>query len=158
MKQFFSSDVCLSCEGCCRFDREKSEWRPKVGKSEKIFAQTTIERGGYLDDKSCQGIYVCGFFNFRDTTCSVYHDRPFECRLYPFVLTCFNQKQAVSIHLSCPYVQEQKETEVYNQYVGYLKDFFLKPEVSTLLKKNPYLFGDYSGYESELEWIFDVRI
>jgi len=158
MKQFLSSDVCLACEGCCRFDKEKSDWRPKIGKSEKICSQVTVEQGGYLNDKLCQGIYVCGFFNSKDTTCTIYQDRPFECQLYPFVLTGFNQNPAVSVHLSCPYVQEKKETKVYDQYVSYLKDLFLEPEVGVLLKASPHLFGKYLGYESELEWVFDVKL
>ncbi|MCK5180608.1 MAG: YkgJ family cysteine cluster protein [Candidatus Omnitrophica bacterium] len=169
MKQFLSSDVCLSCEGCCRFDKEKSDWRPKVGESEeraivanltvaeKIESKKLVERGGYLSDKSCHGMHVCTFFHSDDSTCRIYHNRPFECRLYPFVLTRLRQARAVSVHLSCPYVQEKKGTLEYDQYVGYLKELFQSPEVDSLLRKNAHLFGDYSGYEAELEWVFDIK-
>jgi len=168
MKQFLSSDVCLSCEGCCRFDKEKSDWRPKVGTSEeevitlnlplaeKSQSRSLVEKGGYLNDKLCHGLYVCRFFNTDDSTCGIYRNRPFECRLYPFLLTRLQQKRAVSVHLSCPYVQEKKGTSEYDQYVLYLKEYFKKIEVNSLLRENPHLFGDYLGYEDELEWIFDV--
>jgi len=169
MKQFLSSDVCLSCEGCCRFDKEKSDWRPKVGKSEersiasnlmlgeKAESKRLVERGGYLDDKLCHGLYACIFFNPDDSTCGIYHNRPFECRLYPFVLTRLEEKPAVSVHLSCPYVQEKKGTLEYDQYVCYLKEFLKTDAVDSLLRKNPHLFGDYLGYETELEWVFDIK-
>lgn len=168
IQNFLSSDVCLSCEGCCRFDKEKSDWRPKVGQSEerpimvslsldkKMCAQGLIEKGGYLKDKLCHGMYACTFFNPDDSTCGIYHHRPFECRLYPFVLTKLNQKQVVCVHLPCPYIQQKKEHKKYDEYAEYLKDFFQNPEIASFLEENPHLFGDYLGYEDELEWIFDV--
>ena len=168
MKQFLSSDVCLSCEGCCRFDKEKSDWRPKAGKSEerpimaslpldkKIESRSIIEKGGYLKDKLCHGMYACTFFNSDDSTCGIYHDRPFECRLYPFVLTRWRQKSAVCVHLPCPYVQKKKSSLEYDQYVVYLKELFQKQEVESFLRENSHLFGDYLGYEKEVEWVFDV--
>ena len=168
MKQYLSSEVCLSCEGCCRFDKEKSDWRPKVGKSEeksilenltldkKIIVKELVEKGGYLKDKLCHGMYHCTFFNSEDTTCGIYHNRPFECRLYPFVLTRWNEKSAVCVHLPCPYIQKTKGSLEYDQYVLYLKDFFKKQEVEALLKNNSHLFGQYLGYESDLEHVFDV--
>lgn len=166
MQQFLSSDVCLSCEGCCRFDKNKSDWRPKIGKSEepvisdylvsseKIATRLVVEKGGYLEDKLCHGMYACKHFNPEDTTCGIYEVRPFECRLYPFVLTRLNNKVEVSVHLTCPYVQRTKDTREYYQYVEYLKEFFNKPEVGAFLKNNLHLFGKYSGYEDELLPVF----
>jgi len=170
MKQFLSSDVCLSCEGCCRFDKEKSDWRAKVGMSEeqailanfplsqKIQPKEAVEKGGYLKDKLCHGIYACTFFNPEDTTCGIYHHRPFECRLYPFVLTQWKKKTAVCVHLLCPYIGMKKDSPEYDQYVGYLKELFQKQNVKLFLKENPHLFGDYLGYENELELVFDVDL
>jgi Fe-S-cluster containining protein len=168
MKQFLSSKMCLSCEGCCRFDKGKSQWRPKVGDSEeraiivnmpsteKIGSRRLVEKGGYLNDKLCHGMYMCTFFNPDDSTCGIYHNRPFECRLYPFVLTRLKQKLSVCVHLPCPYIQEKKGTLEYDQYIFYLKEYLKKAEVNSLLKENSHLFGDYVGYEAELEWVFDV--
>ena len=104
MKQFLRSDVCLSCEGCCRFNKEKSEWRPKVTNAEikliseeKIASGERVEEDGYLNDKLCHGTHVCTFFNPEDSTCAIYDIRPFECRLYPFVLTKVDQAPAVDV-------------------------------------------------------------
>jgi Fe-S-cluster containining protein len=161
MKKFLLSDVCLSCDGCCRFDREKSDWRPKVGKVEaealsENGMKAAVEKGGYLQDKLCRDIYACTFFNLDDTTCTIYPTRPFECRLYPFVLTKKNGQQSVCVHLNCPYVDKNKGSEAYAEHIAYLKEFFREPEVVSLLRGNPHLFGDYLGYEDELEWIFNV--
>jgi Fe-S-cluster containining protein len=170
MKQFLSSEVCLSCEGCCRFDKEKSDWRPKVGESEersiiinlpldkKIESRSIIEKGGYLKDKLCHGMFTCTFFNSDDSTCGIYHNRPFECKLYPFVLTKVDHRVSVSVHLPCPYVQQKKGSVAYDKYTMYLKELFQKPDVKLFLKENSHLFGDYLGYELELEWVFDVSL
>ncbi|MCI0405004.1 MAG: phosphoribosylanthranilate isomerase [candidate division Zixibacteria bacterium] len=34
LKQFVPQEVCLACDGCCRFKEDSSEWRPKVAKTE----------------------------------------------------------------------------------------------------------------------------
>lgn len=168
MKQFLSSDICLSCQGCCRFDQEKSDWRPKVGELEerpilahlpldkKVESRGLIEKGSYLKDKLCQGTYMCTFLNPDDTKCEIYYYRPFECRLYPFVLTRLHKKPALSVHLPCPVVLQKKNTPAYDEYVDYLKTFFQKTEVLRLIRENPQLFGSYQGYENELEWVFDM--
>lgn len=171
MKQFLSSDVCLSCEGCCRFDKEKSDWRPKVGKSEEPpivenlsdkqnaeLKPHLFEKGGYIQDKLCHGLFTCVFFNSEDTTCGIYQNRPFECRLYPFVLTLKNNKPVVCVHLTCPYIQTEKDSPKYHEYVSYLKNLFQEEKTQSLLVTNPHLFGKYLGYENELEWVFDVDL
>ena len=66
------------------------------------------------------------------------------------------EKLFVSVHLACPYIQENKESSKYEQYVDYLELFFKRNDVESFLKDNPHLFGTYVGYESELEKVFEV--
>ncbi|MCA9401080.1 MAG: YkgJ family cysteine cluster protein [Candidatus Omnitrophica bacterium] len=168
LKQFLSSQMCLSCDGCCRFDSLNNDWRPKVGaieadhliQNKKLKAPASragiIDGGGYLPDKACHGLFMCEFFNLEDTTCAIYHHRPFECRLYPFVLTKRLDKNAVSVHLTCPYIMKMKGSSEYDRYVSYLKDYFTRNDLLVFLQENPHLFGEYPGYESELEEVFPV--
>lgn len=37
-KQFVPSNVCLSCDGCCRFKQSDSRWRPHMTKEEQRIA------------------------------------------------------------------------------------------------------------------------
>ena len=170
MKQFVPSQVCLGCDGCCRFKEEDSAWRPRIAESEKkqistkpglaekIFSKATIAEDGHLKAVACHGLYICNFFNPEHNTCGIYHARPFDCQLYPFVLTKDQEKIAVCVHLNCPYVQEKRKAEEFPRYVDYLKEFFVRAEVKTFLKKNPTLVGDYSPYREELEQIMVLNL
>lgn len=162
-KKLITSDICLSCDGCCQFDGINNDWRAKAGEAEAdiivqkaIAPKDIIADGGYLKEKLCHGIYVCEFFDTDTHKCGIYEDRPFECRLYPFVLTRCHDKPAVSVHLSCPYVQENSDSQSYEKYIIYLKKYFQRQDLKEFLQVNPHLFGDYRGYEKELAHVFNV--
>ncbi|MCR4337343.1 MAG: phosphatidylglycerol lysyltransferase domain-containing protein [Candidatus Omnitrophica bacterium] len=164
LKQYVPSSVCLSCDGCCRFKEQNSRWRPRVGLqektqlslAEKIFA-TAVDEEGSLKTISCGGMHLCQFFNATDHTCGVYQNRPFECQLYPFLLTRWQGKVAICVHWNCPHVQKHFGSLEYQKYVQYLQDYFGQAEVKEFVEKNPGLIGDYGGYEAELEYLFNVE-
>ena len=35
LKQFVPSEVCLKCNGCCRYKQADSVWRPKLGQKDQ---------------------------------------------------------------------------------------------------------------------------
>ena len=170
MKQFVPSQICLACDGCCRFKEEDSAWRPRIaetekkqvstkpGLAEKIFSKAKIADDGQLKAVACHGLYICTFFNPEHNTCGIYHARPFDCQLYPFVLTRSAGKTVVSVHLNCPYVQEKKNSTEFQDYVSYLQEFFRREDVKTFLNKNPSLVGDYSQYREELEQVMVLNL
>ena len=139
LNQFVPSKVCLKCDGCCRFKEENSAWRPRMAKEEILrFAQNdekmsladlilskeTFSKEGSIKTVTCHGEHLCSFFNPQDYTCRIYHSRPFECELYPFVLTRKEGRMAVYSHLMCPFIQEKRATQDFDDYVVYLKKFF----------------------------------
>lgn len=171
LKQYVPSEVCLSCDGCCRFKEEESPWRPKVAAEEieltakttgqslpsKRIPKDTITPSGHIKAISCgQGNHICTFFNPESNTCKIYNFRPFECRLYPFVLTKNNTKVELVVHHACPYVQKTRNQDDFGRYVNYLKEYFKRKEIVDFIGKNPQLLGDYSGYRNELESLFAV--
>lgn len=170
MKQFVPSQVCLGCDGCCRFKEEDSLWRPRIAETEKkqvsakpgladkIFSKAKITDHGHLKTVACHGLYICTFFNPEHKTCGIYHARPFDCQLYPFVLTKNQDKTVVCVHLNCPYVQEKKDSPVFRDYVAYLQEFFCRQDVATFLKKNPSWVGDYTPYRQELEQVLVLNL
>lgn len=169
LKPFVQSSTCLSCEGCCRFESVNSDWRAKAGQceAEKIRSQVDevtedfpvgkIADGGYLKVTPCEALFRCVFFNPEDHSCAVYQDRPFECRLYPFVLTRQGERLSVSVHLACPEVQLVRSTDFFEQYLAELETYFQQPMVRSFLAGNLHLFGKYHGFEVELERVFDVE-
>ena len=157
LKQFVPSKVCLSCDGCCRYKEEENPWRPKVEVSLSDILLKDTDKDGYIKTVSCvDGLHRCTFLNLKDNTCRIYKNRPFECQLYPFVLTRWEGRPSLCVHLSCPFVQEQHQKESFKEYIRYLKEYFSGKAVLEFLKENPSLVGDYSEYKDELEFVLSL--
>ena len=162
LPQFVSQKVCLSCEGCCRFREQNSSWRPKMAQEEingeeGVFAQE-LDGNNCIRTVECRGQFRCTFFHTEDNVCHIYAYRPFECRLYPFLLTKHGGDAAISVHLSCPHIQEKWQSEDLNSYVEDLRKYFQQEEVLEFVRRNPSLPGDHSKHEQEIEHLFDLTI
>ncbi len=162
LKQFVPSHVCLTCDGCCRFKGADSAWRPRLGLAEKAVLANAVT-GDFSDDNNyiktiedC-GNQLCRFFNKGDSTCQVYAKRPFECALYPFILSQVPQGVKVYVHLACPYVQDKQADPALEAYVDYLKDFFHQPASQDFLRRNSSLLHDYTPFEIELQYLFTIE-
>ena len=168
LKQFVPSLVCLSCEGCCRFQEENSPWRPKVGPGEKkdfdapfpagAAGADVLDRGLYVTAKRDGETYHCRFLERAANTCDIYPGRPFECRLYPFLLVRSGGRTLVALHLSCPFAQKYYGLKEMDDYVSYLKDFFSRPAMTEFLRDNRDLFSDYSLAAEEWALVFDLDV
>ena len=165
LKQFVPSEVCLKCDGCCRYKEADSIWRPKLGRDDENSLAALINAGGVLDAqgyvKTIQtcGEHFCKFLNGADNTCGIYSQRPFECSLYPFIIShAQGGAVKVHVHLSCPYVQDHLSREAFNAHVAYLKDFFGRMETKEFLSRNKDMFHDYSPYAPELLHLFDLPL
>ena len=114
---------------------------------------------GYIKTVKAQGQNRCAFLNLGTNKCGAYTGRPFECRLYPFLLTrCEkNGRVAVSVHLSCPYVQQSRYSAGFEKHVGVLKAYLSGEERARFLQNNPALAGDYSEYRDEIEELFTLE-
>ena len=139
LKQFVPSEVCLKCDGCCRYKEADSIWRP----------------AGDIKTIQTRGMYFCEFLNGKDNTCGIYTKRPFECSLYPFILSQESDAVKVYAHLSCPYVQDYLPHADFDAYAAYLKEFFRREDVREFLSHNKAMFHDYSPYAPELLYLFD---
>ncbi len=151
LKQFVPSSVCLKCDGCCRFKSADSAWRPKD--SQKEF---TDDQNFITTIQDC-GNHLCRFFNKSDSTCRVYDQRPFECALYPFVLSRAVQGVRVYVHLACPHIQETQASPALGEYVDYLKEFFCGDKTRNFLANNAFLIHDYSPFAMELQHLFTIE-
>ena len=150
--QFVPTEVCLACEGCCRFESEQSSWRPKLTKKEilrKDFAPVVDK--GYLAAHKVGHCANCTFFSPASGFCRTYTNRPFECELYPFVFMRRDKKIYLSVHMSCPYVKEQFGSGVYQDFVRKLKRYFNQASMKEFVAKNTNIAGDYKGFEHEIE-------
>ena len=164
-EQFVPSEVCLKCDGCCRFKEPGTIWRPKLtqeeaaivktsGLAQKIFSTDTLDQNQFIRTKPGCGEHLCQFFNPEDHTCAIYQARPFECELYPYVVSRGENDTALYVHRNCPHVEANYQKPHMTQYNRYLRDFFNRPDVRGFLKRNREFLNDYSAYHNELEFVF----
>jgi uncharacterized protein len=168
LRQLVPSEECLKCDGCCRFSEPKNLWRPKITDEEKkqarpvgvknVFSENAVDESGHLATLAHEGSCICYFFHPQHNTCGVYPFRPFECRLYPFLLHKGGGQQGICAHISCPYVQKVFGRQSFQEYVAYLKEFFAQKETIAFLKKYPFLWSDYSSFKEELQFLFPVEV
>ncbi len=173
LKQFVPSEVCLKCDGCCRYKEADSAWRPKLGADDQkslaalITAGDVLDAQGYVKTIQACGKHFCRLLNGADNTCGIYTKRPFECSLYPFIISKTPDAVRVYAHLSCPYVQDHLPPSLmgcrpggpradFDAHVAYLKEFFHRAEISEFLSRNKAMFHDYSPYAPELLYLFDL--
>ncbi len=172
LKQFVPSEVCLKCDGCCRYKEANSAWRPKLGVDDQkslaalITAGDVLDAQGYVKTIQACGKHFCKFLKRKDNTCGIYTKRPFECSLYPFIISQTPDAVKICAHLSCPYVQDHlpravlipdiRRSSDFAAYVAYLKEFFSRAQTKEFLSRNKAMFHDYSSYAPELLHVFDV--
>ncbi|MBL8013445.1 MAG: YkgJ family cysteine cluster protein [Candidatus Omnitrophica bacterium] len=167
LKQFVPSDVCLSCDGCCRFKEPGTIWRPKLTDEETheiqgsqlahiILHQDVRDSGQFIKTKPGCGEHLCHFFNPENHACAIYHGRPFECELYPYVISRSSGETALYIHIYCPFVQKTQGQEIEANYREYLREFFKQKDVLGFLIRNREFLNDYSAYQEELQKVFVI--
>ena len=128
-----------------------------AGLAHKITGKDWLDDDGHLRTLRRCGENLCRFFNPGDHICQIYDNRPFECALYPFVLSRSSEGVDVYVNLSCPYVQDTEGSAVLEGHIGYLKGYFQTPAVLDFLKRNAALLHDYSVFLSELQHLFTIK-
>jgi len=162
LNQFVPSEICLKCDGCCRYKEADSHWRPKLGQDDQqslavlITAGDVLDRQGYIKTIKTCGEHFCKFLNRGDNTCGIYSKRPFECSLYPFILSKTADAIKAYVHLSCPFVQDHLHCSDFNAYLSYLKEFFRRADIRNFLTRNTDMLHDYSPFAPELLFLFDL--
>jgi Fe-S-cluster containining protein len=144
LKQLIPKDYCLSCQGCCRFNKENSIWYPQLLEEEK----SKLGKIRILANPE-QNNFICGFLNKENNKCRIYHIRPFECQLYPFVLDRKNNKIFVAVDLNCTFVKENWKNQEFKEYAQRLTELIKSPGYLILLNNNPQLIQEYTG-------VFDI--
>ncbi len=151
LKQFVPQYYCLKCKGCCRFSQQGSAWSP-VLLSEEIedllknnFPPAVISKDKRIRSEpySKENNFICSFFVPEDNTCKIYAFRPFECRLYPFLLKRDDDKIFLALDLRCPFVKENLESQELKEYIQYLTGLFHAPSIIKIIRHNPQVIQIY---------------
>ncbi len=110
MKNLIPKEFCLACDVCCRFLEERSLLRPIFLKEERRDEfKDLLDSEGHVILKKYNSLYICPFFLPEKNICSIYEQRPIDCRLYPFIIT-YNEnkgKTMLCLDTTCPYAKDK---------------------------------------------------
>ena len=153
IEQFVPEEFCLKCFGCCRFSEANSVWLPCLLEEEilELIDRKDLPAISLSLDKRIMPValhgndsFICPLLNSADNKCKIYATRPFECQLYPFLLSLRNKKVLLTVDLNCPYVKDKINSAEFKEYAQYLTDFFNSPKQLKVLKDNPQIIQAYA--------------
>jgi uncharacterized protein len=151
IKQFVPQEYCLKCQGCCRFKEANSVWSPCLLDEEvqdlldRKITSASIDLGRKIQPipNPKQEGFICPFLNSEDNKCKIYEFRPFECQLYPFLISLRDNKVLLTIDLNCLYAQENLKTQEFKDYTKYLTTFLNSAAQKRIIKDNPHIIQAY---------------
>ena len=156
LHQIIPSEVCFSCDVCCRFLEADSPLAPiftatETAKAVAHGADPALFRP-QIDGKSAQiqlkphnDFYICPFFEPETSHCTIYPIRPLDCQLYPFALMRSEDGNAVVLGVDtlCPFGEAHLETETFQKHIRHVIDYVESESVTAQIIANWSLIGDY---------------
>ena len=116
-------DLCTSCkhQGCCTnssvplvFQHDLKSLK-NIGKSgEKYLQEITIKDKKVKTIRKKENSTMCTFWDENERKCSIYENRPFDCRAYPFDIFLINEKYHWIVY-SCNSDSDWRWSEMYLQ-------------------------------------------
>ena len=135
-----SSFCCDECRGCCKF--MESYWLPHV-----LVAEAELVGHRSIGLAHTGTAMTCQFLETGRHHCRIYARRPFECRLYPFLLTRRQDTLDLVAHQGCPFVTRELGTPKFKEYCQYLTGLFTGSAVRALLRQEADRFHTYPDVE-----------
>ena len=163
IKQLIPQEVCLKCQGCCRYREADSAWSPCLLEEEvqDLLDKKDLPAACISINKKIQPVpnpsqdgLICPFLRPSDNKCRIYASRPLECQLYPFLISLRANKVYLTVDLNCPYVEENLKSDKFKEYTEYLTAFLNAPAQVRILKNNPQII---QAYEEALD-ILELKI
>ena len=154
--QIIPSEVCFSCDVCCRFLEADSPLAPIFTETERqkavahginpmLFRPQADGKSAQIRLKRHKDFYICPFFEPETSHCTIYPMRPLDCQLYPFALMFSEDGNEVVLGVDtlCPFGEEHLETETFQQHIRDVIDFVESEAVTAQIIANWSLIGDY---------------
>jgi len=154
--QIIPSEVCFSCDVCCRFLEVDSPLAPiftepekarvvAVGADSTLFRPQADGQSTQIHLKPYKDFYICPFFEPETSRCSIYPIRPLDCQLYPFAIMFSEDGNEVVLGVDtlCPFGEEHLETETFQQHIREVIAYVESEAVTEQIAANWSLIGDY---------------
>ena len=154
IEQFIPQDLCLACDTCCRFNLPETIWSPLFTAEEikelvgnniippLFFTEKKGSRAHRINLEPFREHFICPCFDPKDKKCKIYSSRPFECRLYPFLLVKKENKFYLAYDRKCAYFSNGDKKRI-EEYRDYLKNEFQKENSLLFLREHLELFARY---------------
>lgn len=156
--QIIPSEVCFSCDVCCRFLESDSPLAPIFTEAEKqhaifhgansaLFQPQADGKSSQIKLKPYKDFYVCPFFEPGTSRCTIYANRPLDCQLYPFALMFSEDRSSVvlGVDMICPFSEAHFETEPFQLHLQHVIGYVESEAVREQLAANWSLIGDYQN-------------
>lgn len=173
MKIITKSKDCFTCQSCCKFYKEEEYFAPVFTDTElealpQEYRQTAdfkqhkksknVFRVSLIPSKKEKMLLVCPFFDEEKQLCSIYFTRPFDCQLWPVVLTKSRKPKIININIAkkgyCPSLKN-KSKKSGDDYYKYIIKHLNSKKITAQLLKYPSLVW---GYESFTEKIGEINL
>ena len=154
--QIIPSEVCFSCDVCCRFLEADSPLAPIFTETETenaiahgadpaLFRPQTDGKSTQIQLKPHNDFYICPFFNSETSHCTIYPIRPLDCQLYPFALMRSKDGNEVVLGVDtlCPFGESHLETEAFQGHIRDVINYVESESVTAQIIANWSLIGDY---------------
>lgn len=155
LPQIVPSELCLTCDVCCRFPERESVLRPFFtaeeieqaiahGAAPEHFPDPGGGRIRLVPHPHGEG-YLCPCFDRATQHCTIYPVRPLDCRLYPIALMRDREGSGLVMGLDtkCPYVQDPLNVGALGRYVERVGREMERPELRDVLAVYPDLIGGF---------------
>lgn len=146
IRQIIPKGFCKACDICCRFPEATSELRPTFLNKEiterDFFSILDNIRPSKITLKKYKDFYICRYFDPEKNICTTYDRRPFDCRLYPFMIMYNSDYSSVGLFkdTKCPFI---RENEALNSYEKDLIEFLDKNDSAQVIYKNFSFINNY---------------
>lgn len=154
--QIIPSDVCFSCDVCCRFLEADSPLAPIFTETETekviaygadpvLFRPQADGKSAQIQLKPYNAFYICPFFEPETSHCTIYPIRPLDCQLYPFALMRSEDGNSVVLGVDtlCPFGEVHLETAAFQKHIHHVINYVESESVTAQILANRSLIGDY---------------
>lgn len=154
--QIIPSEVCFSCDVCCRFLEADSPLAPIFTETErqkiiahgadpKLFRSQTDSTSTQIQLRPHNDFYICPFFEPETSHCTIYPIRPLDCQLYPFALMFSKDGSEVVLGVDtlCPFGEKYLETAAFQRHIRDVIDYVESEAVTAQIAAHWCLIGDY---------------